>query len=656
MIHVDNNSDTNEELFLAWNKFIATGKLEYNGLNHTVFNSWNRSRNYGVNPFKKNIFTIKNRGKSFHNAPKELLQSALPVMEELYDSIKGEGFLLVLTDSQGQTIRSLPDEHLFINWAENNIGTNAIGIVINTKEPMQVEGFEHYCEALHKYTSSAVPIYDLNQNMINLLGLIGPVQENHSHIISRLTKAAEKIVDRYNLLVKNMELAISNERFANILNNMSDGVIIVSSDHKVEISNPAAELILDMPSERILGTPLKELFHSDPHFIELLEKAVSFNDEEIFIETTHGFIHCIASGYPNISNEGSFDGGIIILQNIGRVQRLVNRFWCSKAEYTFDSIIGKSKLLKDTVAVAHIAAQTNSNVLLQGESGTGKEVFAQAIHNSSLYRNGPFVAINCGAIPRELIASELFGYVDGAFTGARRGGKIGKFELSNGGTIFLDEIGDMPLELQVALLRVLENKRITRIGDTKEIAVDVRVICATNKNLRALIEEGSFREDLYYRLNVISIEIPPLRERREDIPLLINHFLPNMGLKDKDVNSIIDPVALDALIKYSWPGNVRELQNVIERLFCVRRQTPITIQDLPTEILNPSNLCDNCVKLQPVNPTSKQKRKQILAEEEAALIKNLLAKFNGNITRVAAEMGVSRMTLYRKIKLYDIER
>lgn len=214
----------------------------------------------------------------------------------------------------------------------------------------------------------------------------------------------------------------------------------------------------------------------------------------------------------------------------------------------------------------------------------------------------------------------------------------------------------MPLELQVALLRVLENKRITRIGDTKEIAVDVRVICATNKNLRALIEEGSFREDLYYRLNVISIEIPPLRERREDIPLLINHFLPNMGLKDKDVNSIIDPVALDALIKYSWPGNVRGLQNVIERLFCVRRQTPITIQDLPTEILNPSNLCDNCVKLQPVNPTSKQKRKQILAEEEAALIKNLLAKFNGNITRVAAEMGVSRMTLYRKIKLYDIER
>jgi transcriptional regulator with PAS, ATPase and Fis domain len=219
--------------------------------------------------------------------------------------------------------------------------------------------------------------------------------------------------------------------------------------------------------------------------------------------------------------------------------------------------------MRETVEVARMAARSSSNVLIEGESGTGKELFAQAIHNASRRSAGAFVAVNCGAIPRELIASELFGYSEGAFTGAKKGGNPGKFELADGGTLFLDEIGDMPLEQQVALLRVIQDKSISRIGSNQVIPVDVRIICATNKNLLELMQTGRFRQDLYYRLNVINLRILPLRERKEDIPLLFEHFLQQMN---QDCRSIIPNDFTERLLSYDWPGNVRELQNTVERI------------------------------------------------------------------------------------------
>ncbi|WP_425802928.1 sigma-54 interaction domain-containing protein [Desulfitobacterium sp. Sab5] len=308
------------------------------------------------------------------------------------------------------------------------------------------------------------------------------------------------------------------------------------------------------------------------------------------------------------------------------------------------------------IRVASLAAVGEANILLEGESGTGKEVLAQAIHNRSPRRKGPFVAVNCGAIPRELIGSEIFGYTDGAFTGAKRGGRPGKFELAAKGTLFLDEIGDMPLEQQVALLRVLQDKKISRIGDDKIIPVDFRVICATNKNLEEEVDKGNFRKDLYYRINVVKITIPPLRERPEDIHELFDHFMTAIG---GEKVKTVDPQVIEALIRYYWPGNVRELQNVVERIMSMVDCDFIGLEHLP-----PSIIKSNENRIQPYSLsaaresqvyTAREKRKILQAESEYRELMTCLSKYGGNISEIAKEMGISRNTVYRKMRQYHID-
>jgi sigma-54 dependent transcriptional regulator, acetoin dehydrogenase operon transcriptional activator AcoR len=285
-------------------------------------------------------------------------------------------------------------------------------------------------------------------------------------------------------------------------------------------------------------------------------------------------------------------------------------------------------------------------------------MFAQAIHNRSERRNGPFVALNCGVIPRELIGSELFGYVEGAFTGAKRGGKPGKFELASGGTLFLDEIGDMPLDQQIALLRVLQEKNVTRIGGDKVISVNARVICATNKNLLQEVEKGTFRQDLYYRLNVISITVPPLRNRINDIPLLFKYFLDKIS-RDRGCKFYAKPDVIQCLQKFDWPGNVRELQNVVERAVSLTESESITLAHLPTEIYaSRKPVLQSAESLLPPALRAnfgREQRRQLLEEAERQQILMLLSKHGGNISVVAREMGISRNTLYRKMRLYAIE-
>ncbi|MCR4441506.1 MAG: sigma-54-dependent Fis family transcriptional regulator [Peptococcaceae bacterium] len=324
--------------------------------------------------------------------------------------------------------------------------------------------------------------------------------------------------------------------------------------------------------------------------------------------------------------------------------------------YKFSDIICSSPALKESVHVASLAAGCMSNVLLQGESGTGKELFAQAIHSASCRKNGPFIAVNCGAIPRELIASELFGYEEGAFTGARKGGKPGKFELARGGTLFLDEIGEMPLEQQVALLRVLQEKKIYRIGSDRAIDVDVRIICATNKNILEEVGKGAFRQDLYYRLNVISITLPSLRERREDIVLLFNHFLKQIS---RGKEYYVEPEVYEQVERYDWPGNVRELQNTVERLVNLVQGPIISLSHLPPEICGAAG-----AQLEPApslaeqvmgERSSRTERKRRAAEKERQKIVFLLDRYGGNVTWTARELGLSRNTLYRKMRLYGIK-
>lgn len=308
-------------------------------------------------------------------------------------------------------------------------------------------------------------------------------------------------------------------------------------------------------------------------------------------------------------------------------------------------IYGVSKEINNCKRKVKKIAKVNSNVMILGESGVGKELFAHSIHNESSRNKGPFVTINCSAIPESLLESELFGYEEGTFTGAKKGGNIGKFELANGGSILLDEIGDMPYHMQVKLLRVLQEKEVIRIGGKNPIPIDVRIICATNKNLEEMLEKGTFREDLYYRLNVLTLEIPPIRKRREDIPILINKLLIEF-YQETGIYRNIPDIVMKRLKEYDWHGNVREIRNVVERMCVNSDGTNIGISDIPKYVLNKS-----------LEKKYKDKKglKEIVESVERNVIIEVLKDSKGNKSKAAKALNIPRATLYRKIEDYNID-
>ena len=320
----------------------------------------------------------------------------------------------------------------------------------------------------------------------------------------------------------------------------------------------------------------------------------------------------------------------LVVENLSLRQRLEDR-------YRFENIITKSSKMQRMIELIKVVAKSNATVLITGESGTGKELVARAIHSQSHRQSKPFVAVSCAALPESLLESELFGHEKGSFTGAYAR-KKGKFEFANGGTLFLDEIGEMSANIQVHLLRVLEEKEFSRVGGNEPIKVDVRVVSATNKDLRKAIEKGEFREDLYYRLNVVPIELPPLRERKEDIPLLAQHFLNKFALENKKEVSEFSPEATEFLLGYDWPGNVRELENAIERAAILAKDSLITIADLPQENMSLAR------------STMPEKN---LREVEKEHILDVLGETGGNYSEAARLLGITRMTLYKKAREYS---
>jgi transcriptional regulator with PAS, ATPase and Fis domain len=391
---------------------------------------------------------------------------------------------------------------------------------------------------------------------------------------------------------------------------------------------------------------------------DVLEKGKSYTDKEVAIKSKTHSTHILATANPIKDEQEQIVGGIIVLTPAAKLQKLIKRYASTSARFHFKDIIGRSSSMRSALDLAERASRKSNTILLEGESGTGKEIFAQAIHNNSDRQNGPFVAINCGALPRELISSELFGYMEGTFTGAKKEGRPGKFELANGGTIFLDEVAEMPLEQQVNLLRVLQERAITRIGSIKEIPIDVMIICATNKDLKSEVLRNNFRQDLYYRLNVICVKIPPLRERLEDIPLLVDFFIAsisNLGTRSK---IIVAPEVIECFNQYNWPGNVRELQNVIEKMLLYCDAGVLGLERLPAGIpWQPAvKACDpDMAKTQPdfLHLTRKSKKDKIYEDERQTLL-SLLSWSGGNISSIAKELGINRCTVYRKMKRYNI--
>ncbi len=382
--------------------------------------------------------------------------------------------------------------------------------------------------------------------------------------------------------------------------------------------------------------------------IELLKRAKGISPSiEVIIITAYGSIPTAITAMK----EGAYDyiekpfcpekAELLIdrlVEHQGLLEENISLHQKLEERYRFENIIAKSPKMQQVIEVIKVVAKSNATVLITGESGTGKELVARAIHSHSYRKDKPFIAVSCAALPESLLESELFGHEKGAFTGAHAQ-RRGKFEIANRGTLFLDEIGEMSANIQVHLLRVLEEKEFTRVGGNELIKVDVRVISATNKDMKKAIASGQFREDLYYRLNVVTIELPPLRERKEDVPLLAQHFLKKFAVENQKEITGFSPEATDFLLKYDWPGNVRELENAIERAVILAKNSDVDAADMPQENLLLSHSA----------PASKS-----LREVEKNHILNVLSQTGGNYSEAARILGVSRVTLYNKMKNFGL--
>ncbi|RBP44025.1 sigma-54 interaction domain-containing protein [Garciella nitratireducens] len=433
-----------------------------------------------------------------------------------------------------------------------------------------------------------------------------------------------------------------------IINSMNVGIIAVGRVGEILYYNSmAAELFSIIPED-----VNKNIQNIVPNFIyDFINNQKNRNESIEFSQNIRGKEVNLVIDIKSIEDEKKKKiGALLVLREMEEVKKLMQSI-TRPSMNTFEEIIGESKIMKNTKKLAKSVATTKSNIMILGESGTGKELFARAIHLNSCRGEGPFVAVNCSAVPDALIESEFFGYEKGAFTGARNSGKQGLFELAKGGSIFLDEIGELPLHLQPKILRVIQEKKIRRIGGQKEIDIDVRIISATHRDLEKMIQEGTFREDLYYRLNVIPIHIPPLRERKEDIPIFVKYFINILGKDIGKENIQITQKALNKLINYDWPGNVRELQNVLERAIIFSKEKidieNIMLQNKESPKLKKKGTNNKEDIHFPINLP------EMIKNIEYEYIKKASEKFNSS-REMARALGISHTTVINKQKQYGI--
>jgi transcriptional regulator of aroF, aroG, tyrA and aromatic amino acid transport len=436
--------------------------------------------------------------------------------------------------------------------------------------------------------------------------------------------------------------------FKTLFDGMSEGIISIDGDGNINTINSVACHILGQVYENIIGQHISELSPEDSILLECLEKRIPVSRRKSVITNT-GRVEFYGSAKPITDSQGKFVGAVLLMQDLKEVKEMVDAV-SAPLHVTFAEFIGESPTVTNLITFAKKIADTGATVSITGESGTGKELFAKAIHYES-GRPGPFIPINCAALPETLIESELFGYVDGAFTGARKKGKPGLFEAAADGTIFLDEIGDMPLGPQAKILRVLQEGLVRRIGGFEEIPVNARVITATNKNLKDMMEEKRLREDLFYRINVLTIQIPPLRERLLDIPLLVEKFLLRFNVKLGKPNQTISQNALRKLMSHAWPGNVRELKNVVERASVLTDSNEIGVDFILLSHEMAQHTTKSCIH---TAAGTGQKLKDCLAHHETNL---LLSALNSaaSIREAARNLGLSHTALIKKINKYHLQ-
>ncbi len=595
--------------------------------------------------FSKKIICDAELQKRFA-ANRNLILTAAPYMEQLINFVKGFNFFVLLTDGEGCILNAIGDEKIlskafslkmvpgaFMN--EENIGTNAMSMVIKNKVPVQISGEDHFIKAYHKWTCCGAPIKDNRGKLIGVLNLTGYIEFVHSHTLGMVIAASNAIEEMLKVKEYNKIQNINNKHIKNIFNSIPVAIITSDINGKVKVCNKKALQMFGSEGNKLKKDEMTEIIENWDKEKASIYLGESISKEVNIITLRNKFqCHLTTSSIYNCEEDNIEI--VHVFEEIKKPKKKNN----GQAYYTFDKIIGQDENFMKILEYAKKISDSKSTILIMGESGTGKEVFAQSIHNYSRRVDGPFIALNCGAIPKQLIESELFGYEEGAFTGAKKGGNLGKFELADGGTIMLDEIGEMPIDMQTKLLRVVQEGVITKIGSSKSIPVDVRIIAATNKDLKKEVELGRFRKDLYYRLNVLPIYLPPLRERKGDIILIIEYFIKRISRKLNKKEITIPEEYLKKIFNYSWPGNIRELENVVELI--------INTESIPTNYFSEEScdsellidISEDCLKLDSV--------------EKEHLIK-VLKKFKGNITHSAEALGIRRNTLYSKIKKYNIE-
>jgi transcriptional regulator of acetoin/glycerol metabolism len=639
-----------------WNHFInGETKIDISVIPGEILESWQRCQSLGVNPINPPKPPVLTEGEI-----KELLQKNKPLIDasemfvnHLYHFVRSSRFTVSLYDKDGYVLNVLQDKkyeplsasyHWMVGakWTEDIAGNNAAGTTLFYKRPTRIFATQHYCRPYHNHTTSSAPIFSPDGELIGGIVVIGFIYGAHPHTLGMVVAAAHAVENELKIQRALAQADKTNKDQKTVISSIHEAIITVDADGYVSFMNENAKKMLHITAPRIEGELLSNILGATNfRLLEIIRQPETVVDREVRIHTKSGVSDYTLTTNSIVSQDGTESGKILFINEIKRAKTLVTKMIGAKAKFHFEDIYGQNPGFLKTIAQARMIAQSNSNVLLLGKSGTGKDIFAQAIHNAGERRDGPYVAINCAAIPRDLIASELFGYMEGAFTGSRKGGNQGKFELADGGTIFLDEIAETPLELQSALLRVIEEKSVMRVGDTRMRPVNVRIIAATNRNLRDEIAKGAFREDLYYRLNVFSIALMPLSERQDDIPLLVREFVKKYeATLCKQIDRISNEV-FEAFIHYPWPGNVRELQNIVERMMNMAPGRELTLDLVPREILD-------CQK---ESMPATAMRNPIESERDviAAMLKSRMQKKD-----IAEKLGMSRMTLYRKMEKYGL--
>ncbi|AUX93796.1 sigma-54-dependent Fis family transcriptional regulator [Mixta gaviniae] len=622
-----------DELGIAWNAF-ERGETP-KGLRSAIHASWLRSHSAGIDAYRFEYqFCDESELRRILVRNSLLISIARDIMRNLL-AYNPDGHIN-LTDANGVTLYFCGQDLTPVGsiLSEAVSGTNCTGRCLKENRLVYMLSAENYKEALRirgKHCAAA-PVRDENGVILGVLTLTANPGYFHYHTLGTVQAAAEAISQQ--LMLRHLV----NEQ-ESVMESLNEGVLVVSEQGTIRQLNRYACQVLGIQEDVRFRDADEVLL---PESCSLKTLPVCKDRNITLCPNPETRISCVISVV--ITPIGS---RVISMRDNRRVRDITRRVIGSTASYNFDMILGQSRIMQDTRNKARYAGRSDSTVLLTGESGTGKELFAQSIHNSSNRNTGPFLAVNCGAIPRDLVQSELFGYEDGAFTGSRRGGAAGKFELADGGTLFLDEIGDMPLDAQASLLRVLQEGEVIRIGGKRPLKVNVRIVAATNRDLKKDTENGSFRRDLYFRLNVINLTIPPLRVRKEDIKELTEWFCEKICCTLNRKRARFSDQALQLMENYDWPGNVRELENIVERTINLTDTDDIRDNDLPEELRLPG-LTDSYV---PYGNT----KNFSLKDGEKALIELCLIEKQGNMRQVAIALKLSRGALYNKLKRYGID-